>query len=122
MMKLFKKFISFYQKQDSVVFWSTSVSILMALILSTIYLIYFDQLPNQIPFFYSLPWGDTQLADKKQFFILPALIVLTALVNLTITWHLHSSQLTMKRIIVSSTTIIALLALIAGLRIIFTTI
>jgi hypothetical protein len=61
-----------------------------------------------------------QLANKNQFFILPSLIVLTSLVNLTLTWHLHASQLTMKRIIVSSTTIIAVMTLIAGLRIIFT--
>ncbi len=120
-MKLLRSFISFYQKQDGVIFWATSTSILLSLILSFIYLFYYDQLPALIPFFFSLPWGETQLANKNQFFILPSLIVLTALVNLTLTWHLHSSQLTMKRIIVSSTTIIALMTVIAGLRIIFTT-
>lgn len=121
-MNLLKRFINFYQHQDSTIFWSTAISILLSLILSIIYLLYYEVLPNQIPFFFSLPWGDTQLASKNQFFILPSLIVLSALVNLTITWHLHSSQLTMKRIIVSSTTVIALLTSIAGLRIIFTTI
>jgi hypothetical protein len=119
-MNILKRFINFYQKQDSVIFWSTSFSILLALLLSFFYLLNYDQLPNQIPFFFSLPWGDTQLANKNQFFILPSLIVLTALVNLTLTWHLHSSQLTMKRIVVSSTTIVALLAVIAGIRIIST--
>jgi hypothetical protein len=119
-MNLLKKFVRFYQKQDSVIFWATSISILLALILSLIYLFYFDQLPFLIPFFFSLPWGDSQLANKNQFFILPSLIILTALVNLALTWHLHSSQLTMKRIIVSSTTVIALLTVIAGIRIIFT--
>lgn len=121
-MDFLKRFINFYQHQDSLIFWSTSISILLSLILSLVYLFYYESLPNQIPFFYSLPWGETQLASKNQFFILPSLIVLSALINLTITWHLHSSQLTMKRIIVSSTTIIALLTTIAGVRIIFTTI
>lgn len=119
-MNILKRFINFYQRQDGIIFWSTSFSILLALFLSFFYLLNFDQLPSLIPFFFSLPWGETQLANKNQFFILPSLIVLTALVNLTLTWHLHASQLTMKRIIVSSTTIIALLAVIAGIRIIFT--
>lgn len=118
-MIIIKRFIIFYQRQDSVIFWSTSASILLSLFLTIFYLFSYEQLPTQIPFFFSLPWGDTQLAHKNQFIILPSLILLTALVNLTITWHLHSSQLTMKRIIVSSTTIIALLTLIAGLKIIF---
>lgn len=118
-MNIIKRFINFYQKQDAILFWSTSSSIILALLLSFIFLIYLDQLPNQIPFFYSLPWGDTQLANKGQFIILPSLIVLAAMVNLIITWHLHPSQLTMKRIILLSTTIIAILTFIAGLRIIF---
>jgi hypothetical protein len=118
-MNIIKKFITFYQHQDGIIFWSTSASILLSLFLMIIFLFYLEQLPIQIPLFYSLPWGDTQLASKSQFVLLPSVILLIALVNLSITWYLHSSQLTMKRIIVFSTTMIALLATIAGMRIIF---
>jgi hypothetical protein len=121
-MKPLKKFINFYQHQDSIIFWSTSISILLSLFLSIFYLLYYDQMPAFIPFFFSLPWGETQLAHKNQFFILPSLVILASLINLILTWHLHTSQLTMKRIIASSTTIVALLAVMAGIRIIFTAI
>ena len=119
-MNLLQRFIKFYQIQDSILFWSTAISVLSALFLTIFYLFYFDTLPRQIPLFYSLPWGDTQFAEKSQFIILPALIMLAAMVNLIITWHLHKSQLTMKRIILFSTTVIALIAVVAGVRIILT--
>lgn len=118
-MNLIKRFITFYQKQDSIIFWATSASILLSLSLMILFLFYLDQLPNQIPLFFSLPWGETQLASKTQFIILPSIILLIALINLSLTWYLHASQLTMKRIIVFSTTMVALIATIAGMRIIF---
>jgi hypothetical protein len=120
-MNFIKRFVTFYQKQDSVIFWSTSISIIIALVLTLFYLFYFDNLPRQIPFFFSMPWGESQLANKNQFFILPSLIVLSALINLTVTWHLHTSQLTMKRILTSSTMFVSLLIFYAGVKIVFTT-
>ena len=119
-MNILKRFINFYQHQDSILFWATSTSILLALFLTILFLSTLDQLPNQIPLFFSLPWGDNQLAQKNQFAILPALIILITLGNLIITWHLHTSQLTIKRIILLSTTVLSVFTFVAGMHIIYT--
>lgn len=121
-MKYIKKFIDYYQKQDGIIFWSVSFSTLMSLFLVTLFLTYYFILPTQIPLFYSLPWGDSQLSQKNQFIILPSLILLIMFINLIISWHLHASQLHVKRLIAISTLAISFVVVISGIKIIFTVI
>lgn len=119
-MKFLKKFIDFYQTQDSVIFWSTSSSVLMSLFLIILLIIYYYRLPSQIPLFYSLPWGESQLAQTGQFIILPSMILLIMLSNLIISWHLHPSQIIVKRLLSFSSSIISLIILLSALKTIFT--
>lgn len=42
----------------------------------------FPQLPPQIPLFYSRPWGEEQLAQKGQLFLLPGISLLVFFLNL----------------------------------------
>lgn len=65
-------------------------------------LIFFRHLPPKLPLFYSLPWGDEQLANHQQFLIIPASIALIALLNLIISWQLHPSQVFFKKILLTS--------------------
>jgi hypothetical protein len=119
-MDIIKKFINFYQKQDFVAFWSSAISILIALFIIIHWAIFLPILPSQLPLFYSLPWGEKQLGSLIQFLIIPGLIFLVCLVNLVVSWHLHPSQIFIKRLIVSSTLIVAILLLITSLKIIYT--
>lgn len=41
----------------------------------------FNDLPLQVPLFYSLPWGDGQLASKQFLFILPLFSVIILIFN-----------------------------------------
>jgi hypothetical protein len=41
----------------------------------------FNDLPPQVPLFYSLPWGETQLAHTNQLFVLPIYSIIIALAN-----------------------------------------
>lgn len=43
---------------------------------------FYGQLPPQIPFFYSLPSGQLQLAGRQWFLIVPAISTTTLLLNL----------------------------------------
>lgn len=119
-MNLLKKFIRFYQSTDGILFWPMSASVILALFLSIISLIYFQYLPSQLPIFLSLPWGESQLAPTSQIVILPSIIFLIILVNLIISWHLHTSQKVIKRIVYISTLLISLIIFTAGIKIIFT--
>jgi branched-subunit amino acid ABC-type transport system permease component len=41
-------------------------------------LLFSSQLPSQIPLWYSLPWGENQLAHLSDLFIIPTLIMVIA--------------------------------------------
>lgn len=43
----------------------------------------FSALPNQVPLFYSRPWGEDQLAPKVFLFLIPACSLTVFLINLT---------------------------------------
>lgn len=119
-MKLLNDFVNFYQEQDSVIFWSVSISVLATLLMITLWVINFRSLPTELPLFYSLPWGDSQLGNIGQFIILPSTVLLITLTNLIISWHLHPSQIVVKRILSFSSATISLLFFISAMKIIFT--
>jgi hypothetical protein len=41
----------------------------------------FNNLPNQVPLYYSLPWGEPQLASTSALFLLPIFSLLILLIN-----------------------------------------
>ena len=49
---------------SAVLFWTGVVLILM---MGGVMAIFWNRLPPQLPWFYSLPWGDKQLIDKLWF-------------------------------------------------------
>lgn len=116
---MFKKIFKFLRAQDSFVLYPTVISFIFALLVSLAFLSSYKKLPHQIPLFYSLSWGQNQLVDLTQFMILPGLIILFTLTNLIISWHLHPSQLPLKRILNLSSMIIALLLTITAFKIIW---
>lgn len=119
-MKFVKRFIKFYQEEDGVVFWSAAITILISLFVLVLWLVNLNKLPYQIPLFFSLPWGEDQLGTLNQFIILPSIILLTLLVNLIISWHLHPSQQIIKRMLSISSVIVAVLILVSSCKIILT--
>ena len=114
-----QRLFDFLQNEDQIIVLSTISTISFVVFLSIIFLINIDFLPNQLPLFYSLPWGEKQLIEKSQFIILPSVIILVLLTNLLISWHLHRSQTLIKRILSISSVIIGLLILITGIKIIY---
>lgn len=91
---------------------------LTALVLGVIILFFPRFLPNKLPLFYSLPWGENQLANPQQFFIIPAIIVLIGLINLSLSWQLHQTQTFFKRILLISTLISTIILTISFVKII----
>lgn len=98
--------------------WTTVLPFALALIISLIILLFFRFLPPKLPLFYSLSWGDKQLANYLQFFIIPAIIILITLLNLIISWHLHFAQLFFKKILITTTLISTLILTITFIKIV----
>lgn len=111
---------NFLQKQEAFSFYCVVTSLVILILTLVIFALNYQNLPSQIPLFYSLPWGQEQLVSVHQFIILPAIIILTILINLVVSWHLHPQQKVLKRTLAASTTIVSLLILITTLKIIYT--
>ena len=98
-------------------FWLGLLPVIVSFILTVFILIFFQFLPPQMPLFYSLPWGEAQLANHQQFFIIPASITLIDLINLFFIWHLHPSQVFFKKLLILTSLIATLIFLITFIKI-----
>lgn len=116
---MWRKFLYFYHTQDTITFWLVSICSFAALFLLILLFINLPSLPPQLPLFYSQPWGEKQLATIPQFLVLPSVVVLITLINLMISWHLHSSQIVLKRMLAISSVVIALLFVITAFKIVY---
>lgn len=117
LMNILKKFWQFYLSQEPVTFWAVTLAAVSALVITLLVVANLDSLPPQLPLFYSLPWGDRQLATVAQFILLPSIILLTSLINLMISWHLHTSQLLLKRVLSAASVAVTIIVLITALEI-----
>lgn len=81
------------------------------------FFIILSTLPDQIPLFYSRPWGETQLADKWQFLILPASLGVMGLVNLILASQLHTSQKALKRTVMLTVVLLSFMILVTSVKI-----
>ena len=73
----------------------------------------YTDLPPQIPIFYSLPWGETQLGSSSTIFILPAITLLTLFTNnILAVYYLKSVPLISRLLMIFSliTTIFSTIA------------
>ncbi|OGE64062.1 hypothetical protein A3J13_02095 [Candidatus Daviesbacteria bacterium RIFCSPLOWO2_02_FULL_36_8] len=99
--------------------WINSIPILISVIF-TLFILFFGRfLPAKLPLFYSLPWGDKQLVSHQQFLIIPGLIIFITLINVGISWQLHSSQIFFKKLLTFSSWLVAIILIITFLKIIF---
>ncbi len=76
-------------------------------------------LPHRIPLFYSLPWGETQLAYRAQFLILPAVVLLVSAFNSALAWRLREDQVLLRRMLFMIVLTVDIIILIAGVKIIW---
>lgn len=112
-------FLKFYNHQDKIIFWSNASSVFMAIAILLLWAANLGKLPKQLPLFYSLPWGDSQLGTYQQFLVLPSLLFSVVLVNLIISTQLHDSQLVIKRILSLSSLLVSFLFFVTAFKIIY---
>lgn len=101
------------------IFYLNVLPLTLAIMMSISIPLVFRYLPDKLPLFYSLAWGETQLGGHEQFFILPASIILITLINLFISWQLHPSQIFFKKVLLASSAIVSLILAITYIRIVF---
>ena len=99
-------------------FWATFTPLILSLLMVVFISAFAKSLPPVIPLFYSLPWGEKQLVNHSQLFLLPSIMVLVALGNLIISWQLHPQQAFFKNILSIATLSVSLILTMTFLKII----
>lgn len=115
---MFPKIQKYWNSSDKYFSISITVTIISIIVILAFFLIFYSRLPDTLPLFYSLPWGENQLAAKQQFLLLPIILTLICLVNSLISSQLHSVQYLLKRMLLFSLIIIDLILVITTLKII----
>ena len=92
---------------------------LVLIVAQVAYLIFkFNDLPVQVPLYFSLPWGESQLANATSLFILPGLSLGFLFINnLLAVFYLNTHSL-MSRLLIIFSLIFSTLSLISLIQII----
>lgn len=107
------------KNKDSYFLISVVFTAISSILISLILLIFSSYLPGFLPLFYSLPWGEKQLATTSQVFILPGLLVVFSIVNAVFALQLHSSQIILRRMLLLASVAVDLIIVLSFIRIIF---
>ncbi len=75
--------------RDNYYRWSIRISLFLIIFASALLLYFWQKLPPQIPFYYSLTWGEEQLAPNISLIFLLSGLLITCLINLIMAFFLH---------------------------------
>ena len=93
------------------------ISILLLIISVFVLVLSWNKLSPQVPFYYSLPWGEDQLAGPLDLWLIPGSILLVILINFLI-YKLFKEEVLIGQIAEMVTAIFAFLALFTLVKII----
>jgi len=79
---------------------------------------FYNQLPPEIPLFFSRPWGGSWLTSSSSIFILPLFSLITLLTNYFLALFYHQRKLLLSQLLVIFAFIISLFSTVSILKII----
>jgi hypothetical protein len=79
----------------------------------------FNSLPPQVPLYYSLPWGESQLTQTSLLFILPTISLILLLINHLFAIGLTKTSLFLSKILLVISLVFSFLSLITLLHIVY---
>lgn len=92
-------------------------SLVSIVIIISLFGFFLSKLPSNLPLFYSMSWGEDILVAKQQFFIIPLILFLITLVNIAIAWQLHTHQVILRRILLTSIIAIDIILTITTIKV-----
>lgn len=78
----------------------------------------FNNLPNQIPLYYSLPWGDSQLTAVSTLFLLPTFSIVFLLIDHLLATFFFNSIKIFSHLLITTSLIFSILSFITLFKII----
>jgi len=75
------------------------VSTIIALVVVATIGVAWSNLPQQVPFFFTYPWGEARLAPRAYLFILPLLSLSFVIVNIIVGKYYHKYPVILSRVL-----------------------
>lgn len=116
-LKIISLFGTFWQEKVNSLFFRWNIVAILAQF--ALLFLKLNDLPPQLPLFYSRPWGEPQLASASTIFLLPILSLAVILVNHFLAALLHSQYHFFSRILIITSLIYGLFSFISLWQIIF---
>jgi len=113
-----RNFMEERKASKNIYLWIGLAPLIVSLTMTVVILTVLRSLPTKLPLFYSVAWGDAQLATHQQFLIIPAIISAVALLNIIISWQLHHQQSFFKKMLFAQSVLITLILTITFIKII----
>lgn len=108
---------AFWQEKINGIFLRWNIFLIISQIL--LLFVKFNSLPQQVPLYYSLPWGEGQLASATSLFLLPTFSLVILLINNLIASFFLKTIPLFSRLLVIFSLVFSLLSSISLARIIF---
>ena len=118
MSNLLKPLLIFIKTTDTFLLIPLFIASISILLMVFTFTALSSALPQFLPLFYSLAWGEAQLASKSQLYVLPATVLIIALFNFAIFTQLHPSQIILKRMLLINILVVDIIILISLFKII----
>ena len=106
-------------------FWQTALStrlfrltIILFIFQLVLIIWFYNQLPPQIPIFFSRPWGESWLASSSSIFILPLYSLVIFLLNYFLVLFYHQKKFLLSQLLVIFAFIISLFSTVSVIKII----
>ena len=106
-------------RKDRFVFFAYGFCLISFLLQSGILLLSWNTLPPQVPVFYSRPWGERILSQQIFLSILPAITIISLLLNQVLRNFFSKSDLFLSRVLVSFSILVAFLCLFGLAKTVF---
>lgn len=105
-------------RHDIFIFYPILLAILSIVVGGVFIVLMQNKLPDVVPLYYSLPWGEERLAQKAYLYLLPAISLFILLFNFVWMVYFFKRDVVLSRIIACSTALIAVLSCYTLIRII----
>ena len=79
----------------------------------------FTNLPSQVPLYYSLPWGETQLASASALFLLPTFSLVILLINNLFSISLAATNTLLSRLLIFASLAVSFFFLVTLVKIVY---
>lgn len=107
--------------QDSLISWVIKLNCIVTGLEFLILVIVWKFIPPQVPLFYSRPWGNEQLVDKKTLFLIPAASLALNIINLLLGNYFLGKEKLLAKFFIFTDFLINLLLIITFVEILFLT-